>query len=153
MNTIYHTYPSGITAEKEVSNHPDQKFPIGTEVYIIPISDKSMLHFDCDVITTVKYTYGQMFGDNTGGHTSYSTAIASWYEEHQIVATNGRSIEQCRSDLINDIGSSYEDLLNSRSDSISRCTIRKMMQSASKRVMDNLASEFTDHLKGKENLK
>lgn len=146
MEIISHVYPDGHKESKEVFNHPNQKFPIGTEVYIVPITDTSMLHFECDVITMVRHTYGQMHGDNTYGHESYSTNAGTWYDEHQLVATNGRDINQCRCDLIIG-GESYADRMLKRKSLINNDPLNKIIKSRIDEAMKSLADDFTEFMK------
>jgi len=89
-----------------------QKIPAGEEVYIRPIYENYMLHFKSDLITAVKGTYAQMFGGTN--FDSYSTEVSSWYDEHQLMPTNGRTIEECRNVCAEYFGVPYADMAEKR---------------------------------------
>lgn len=106
-------YPHG-NSFRLVDRKPDgQKFGIGDLVYIIPITDRSMSHFECDLITTVKHSYSQAYGHG-GASSRYSLDVASWYNEYQLIFANGKTIEQCRSECLAETGNTYEELMNKR---------------------------------------
>ncbi len=101
-----------------------QKIPAGEEVYIRPIHESSMLHFDGDVITTVRGTYAQMFWGND--FSSYATEISSWYNENQLMPTNGRSLQECQEGCNEYFNQSYEEIINKRKEAIESSPLLKM---------------------------
>lgn len=106
-------YPHG-SSFRLVERKPEgQKFGIGDLVYIIPITDKCMSHFDCDLITTVRHSYNQAHG-NGGASSKYSLGIAAWYNECQLILANGKTIEQCRDECLAETSSTYEELIKER---------------------------------------
>jgi len=95
-----------------------QRFATGNEVYIRPIYEHSKSHFKSDVITYVKYSYYQKYGD--GPKDSYATGIASWYDECELMPANGRSIEECRNACEDYFCMSHEDMIRKKEESLSK---------------------------------
>lgn len=96
----------------KVVTNEHQKFPCGQRVYIRPIYERHMSHFDCDLITTVEYTYDQAFGGNDKYCNQYSLKVASWYNEDQLMPVeNGETIAQARARCADYFGKSYADML------------------------------------------
>lgn len=105
-----------------------QKFASGIKVYIRPIHETHMLHFDCDRIATVVGTYAQQFGENSPRDwKEYELSIGAWYEECQLMPTFGRSVKECRNDCENFFGKSYSEMKLMRNSASDECPIRKMM--------------------------
>lgn len=119
-----------------------QKILAGTEVYIRPIYEPSMLHFSGDLITIVEGTYAQMYwGDD---FESYSTKISSWYHENQLMPTKGLSLEKCRSGCEEYFGESYEGLIAKKKEATENCPMRKMfMESIDKAIIEAFTEKQT----------
>lgn len=100
-----------------------QKIPAGEEVYIRPIYERSMLHFTGDVITKVEGTYAQLYGGSN--FSDYATNIASWYNEDQLMPTNGRSLEECRSGCSEYFDMPYDKIMEAKEDALNNCPFRK----------------------------
>jgi hypothetical protein len=101
-----------------------QKIPAGEEVYISP-----MYNIPSDVITSVEGTYAQLFGGNN--FSSYSTKIAAWYKENQLMPTNGKSIDECRNSCYEYFNMYYYDMLNKKvlAEEKSRTRLRLVIES------------------------
>lgn len=104
-----------------------QKFAVGERVYIRPIFESSKLHFHCDLITTVKHSYNQAYGDG-GASNQYSTEIASWYDECELMSAGDMSIEECRAALNNEFGISYNDMIDMRVEAQANCPLGKLFR-------------------------
>jgi len=94
-----------------------QRFATGDEVYIRPIYEHSKSHFNSDVITYVKYSYYQKYGD--GSKDSYATGVASWYDECELMPVNGRSIEECRKACEDYFCMPHEEMIRKKEESLS----------------------------------
>lgn len=130
-------YPHG-SSFRLVERKPEgQKFGIGDLVYIIPITDKCMSHFDCDLITTVRHSYNQAHG-NGGASSQYSLGVGSWYSEFQLILANGKTIEQCRSECLVETGKTYKELMGER----------KVMRSIKTDADLIMESRFNDAMSG-----
>lgn len=117
-----------------------QKIPAGEEVYIRPIYEPNMLHFEGDVITVIKGTYAQMY---TGeAFSSYSTEIGAWYDEDQLMPTKGKSIEECQNACKEYFNTSYEEMLKARSDVQDKCPLRKMFKAENEALRKRLSEAF-----------
>lgn len=80
------------------------KYPDGTEVYLLPILDRTRTHFSQDIISVTEGTYRSIYGGTEPRHDQqYSLKCGSWYPEHTLVPTNGRTLEQCREEIIPEI--------------------------------------------------
>ena len=100
-----------------------QKIPAGEEVYVRPIYNRSKLHFTSDVITKVKGTYAQLYlGENFN---DYSTDIASWYQEEELMPTQGRTIEECRLSCEKYFKTPYDRMIELRKEALGSCPMRK----------------------------
>lgn len=80
------------------------KYPQGTEVYLLPILDWSRTHFHQDEISTVKGTYFSMYGGNPKTQDKeYCLECGAWYPEDTLIPTNGRTLEECREQIIPEV--------------------------------------------------
>ena len=93
-----------------------QKFKTSDEVYIRPIYEGSMIHFTSDVICYIEGSYGQLCGGDD--FKSYGTSVASWYDEDQLMLTNGRSLEECREACKDYFDMSYSEMSKDRKEAI-----------------------------------
>jgi len=121
-----------------------QKFAAGTEVYIRPIFESSMTHFNCDVITTIEGTYAQLFGGED--FDSYSTKIAAWYHECQLMPTQGYGIDSCRFMCEEYFGESHKSMMDRRIQVIENCpfnkSFRKMVDEEMAKLGDKIIMDF-----------
>lgn len=116
-----------------------QKFLAGTEVYVRPIYEGSMLHFTCDLITRVRGTYAQLYGgSNDRNFRDYALDVSSWYDEDQLMPTEGRSIQECHAHCLEYFGKSYDELCQLRETGQDNCPLRK----ACKEIADKVFSEI-----------
>jgi len=122
-----------------------QKFAADTEVYIRPIYESHKIHFRCDVITGIEGTYAQLYGGES--FDKYSTDIASWYDEDQLMPTNGRSIEECREACEGYFGISYQDILNKRKEANDNCPLSKMIKKMINEVNESVMADIAKHMR------
>lgn len=127
---------------REVETSACQKIKPNTEVYIRPIYETSMLHFGCDAIATCEYSYDQAYGG--GSVSSYSTNIGSWYDEGQLMPTNGMSLEECKAACADYFGESYESMVSKREKAISNSPIL----AGSEKMLDEVFIKFANYMLG-----
>lgn len=119
-----------------------QQIEAGTEVYIRPIYHTSKLHFYCDLITKVEGTYAQLYPDiRMGGvkdddFKNYSLEVASWYDENEIMPTNGKTLKECRDKCEEYFSVSYEKMLKLRTEAKENDPFMKMMRKSMKGFFD-----------------
>lgn len=140
--TVPVPYGNGECKTIIVETRSEQKFEPGTEVYIKPMTDSSKLHFDGDVIATAEYTYSQAYGGRDVK--SYSTNIASWYDEGELMPTNGLSLDECRAACQDYFGVSHSEMLKERQDNIDNCPLRKYFEMAFKDTRSKFVKSFVN---------
>ena len=132
MNEISIHMPDGIYKKQVHSNN--QKFSCGQRVYVRPINDTSMIHFECDLISRVEYTYSQAYGD-CGPCKQYSLEVAAWYEENQLMPiSEDCTIEQARDMCKDYFGKSYGEIKSKRNDTINSDPLINSMRYALSKV-------------------
>lgn len=129
---------------------PRQKFTLDTEVYIRPIMEKSMLHFTDDCIAVVEGTYAQLYSPHNPTDEDlkeYSTNIASWYRECQLMPTEGRTLEECQAACLDYFGKTYKSMVTEKQKIQENCPIGKMFSKAIQEAREDMIKQLDDSIK------
>jgi len=106
-----------------------------------------MSHFTDDCITTVEGTYCQLYaphGPTDENLKEYSTSIAAWYDECQLMATEGRTLEECRAACIDYFGDSYEEMIAEKQKNKENSPLMKMLIESLKEEMPKIRTLLED---------
>ncbi len=81
-------YEAGLEQVRNTPEPVNQKFPIGTKVYVKKDLGPHMSHFTSDCFAIVEYTYAHAYGGTDVD--SYSLNIdgegsSAWYNENQLI--------------------------------------------------------------------